>query len=407
MKILVFNAGSSSQKSALYEINEAPSDKAPDAIWSSSADWSKKQGSTEIKVKANGQSNTHEIASNSRPEVIKQMLTTLWSGPTKVVESLSEVAVVGHRIVHGGAEYTQSVRVTPEVKENIRRFAEFAPLHNPANLEGIEAIEQVKNDLPQVASFDTSFHSQIPQEVSVYPGPYSWFEQGIRRYGFHGISHQYCTRQLGRILGKDASSPGSLKFINCHLGNGSSLAAIKNGRSIDTTMGFTPLEGLMMGTRSGTVDPSILIYFAREKGYDADKLEQTLNKESGLKGISGVSGDMRQIMQASKEGNERAKLALDMFIYRLRYFIGAMAASLNCVDVLAFTGGIGENASDVRARVCAGLGYLNLSIDEQKNSASPVDQEISTPGSPVRVLVIHTEEDWEIARDCWHIMQAR
>ncbi len=402
MKILVFNAGSSSQKSALYEIDSAPADKAPETIWSGSADWSKKQGASEIKISANGQTVNSEISSDSRPEAIKQMLETLWSGPTKVIENLSEVAVVGHRVVHGGPDYHHSVRVTPEVKENIRRLAEFAPLHNPANLEGIEAIEQIKSDMPQVATFDTSFHSTIPQEVAVYPGPYAWFEQGIRRYGAHGISHQYCTRMAGQILGKD---PASFKFINCHLGNGSSLAAVKNGQSVDTTMGFTPLEGLMMGTRSGTLDPSILVYLLREKGYDADKLEQTMNKESGLKGISGVSGDVRQIMQAIKEGNERAKLALDMFVYRLRYFIGAMTASLSGVDVLAFTGGIGENADEIRSRVCAELEYLHLSIDHAKNAASLIDQEISATGSAVRVLVIHTEEDWEIARECWQLMK--
>ncbi len=400
MKILVFNAGSSSQKSALYEISSAPADKAPEALWSGSADWSKKQGATEIKISANGQTITHEIDTDSRPEAIKEMLKTLESGPTKVIEDLSEIAVVGHRVVHGGSEYTSSVRITAKVKEDIHHLAEFAPLHNPANLEGIEAIEQIKSDMPQVATFDTAFYSHIPQEVAVYPGPYEWFEQGIRRYGFHGISHQYCTRMAEQILGKD-----QLKFINCHLGNGSSLAAIKNGQSVDTTMGFTPLEGLMMGTRSGTLDPSILVYLIREKGYDADKLEQTLNKESGLKGISGISGDMRQITQAIKDGNERAKLALDMFIYRLRYFIGAMAASLGGVDALAFTGGIGENAGEIRARVCEELAYLHLKIDPTKNAASPVDQEISPADSAVRVLVIHTEEDWEIARECWKIMQ--
>ncbi len=402
MKILVFNAGSSSQKSALYEIDKAPSDTHPAALWSGSADWSKKQGTTEIKISAHGQSNTYEIASDSRQEVIKQMLATLWSGPTRVIESLEDVAVVGHRVVHGGAEYNHSVRVTSEVKANIHRLIEFAPLHNAANLAGIEAIEQIKSDMPQVASFDTSFHSQIPQEVAAYPGPYAWFEQGIRRYGFHGTSHQYCTHRAGQILGKD---PTSFKFINCHLGNGSSLAAIKNGHSIDTTMGFTPLEGLMMGTRSGTIDPSILVYLMREKGYDGDKLDQLLNKESGLKGISDLSGDVRTITQAAEEGNKQAQLALAMFIYRLRYFIGAMAASLNGVDVLAFTAGIGENASDIRAKVCAGLSYLQIKIDDEKNAASPVDQEISAPDSAVRVLVIHTEEDWQIACECWQIMQ--
>ena len=402
MKILVFNAGSSSQKSALYEIDKAPSDTHPEALWSGSADWSKKQETTEIKISAHGQSKTYEISGDSRQEAIKQMLATLWSGQTKVIESLADVAVVGHRVVHGGAEYDHSVRITPEVKAHIHRLIEFAPLHNGANLAGIEAIEQIKSDIPQIASFDTSFHSHIPQEVAAYPGPYAWFEQGIRRYGFHGISHQYCTQQAGQILGQD---PASFKLINCHLGNGSSLAAIKNGRSVDTTMGFTPLEGLMMGTRSGTIDPSILVYLMREKGYDADKIDQLLNKESGLKGISGLSGDVRTISKAAEEGNKQAQLALEMFIYRLRYFIGAMAASLNGVDVLAFTAGIGENASDIRAKVCAGLRYLRVKIDHEKNVGSPIDQEISTPDSAVRVLVIHTEEDWQIACECWQIMQ--
>jgi acetate kinase len=239
-------------------------------------------------------------------------------------------------------------------------------------------------------------------ETVVYPGPYEWFEQGIRRYGFHGISHQYCAERIPQILQRDIAN---LRIINCHLGNGCSLAAIKHGLSIDTTMGFTPLEGLMMGTRSGTIDPSILTYLQRIHGYTSDELERILNKESGLKGISGISSDLRQIQQAIDEGNQRAKLALDIFIYRLRFFISAMLPALGGLDVLSFTGGIGENSAYVRAAVCAAFEFLNIKLDAAKNTSSPADQDIATTDSAVRVVIVHTEEDWEIAKACWHIAQ--
>jgi acetate kinase len=302
--------------------------------------------------------------------------------------------------VHGGPHYSQSVLITPEVKAEIRRFASFAPLHNPENLSVIETTERILDNIPQVAVFDTAYHSHLLPEAMIYPGPYSWFEQGIRRYGFHGISHQYCARRSAQIVGRDLKS---LRIVNCHLGNGCSLAAIRAGQSIDTTMGFSPLEGLMMGTRSGSIDPSILFYLQREHGYSAAQLDQILNKESGLKGISGVSGDMREILHAIKEGNQRAKLALLMYVYRLRYFIGAMIASLAGIDVLTFTGGVGENSPEVRAKTCEAFRFLGLQLDPDKNAASPADQDIATPESAIRVLIVHTEEDWEIARECWHI----
>jgi acetate kinase len=245
----------------------------------------------------------------------------------------------------------------------------------------------------------------MPLHAITYPGPYEWFEQGIRRYGFHGISHQYCAHRSAQIVGRDLAS---LRLVNCHLGNGCSLAAIQHGRSIDTTMGFTPLEGLMMGTRSGSIDPSILLYLQREKGYDGEQLERVLNKESGLKGVSGVSGDLRQVMQAiEEEDNERAILALDIYIYRFRLFIGMMVAALGGIDVLTFTGGVGENSAIVRARACEGLAYLNLTLNREMNVASPVDQDIADADSSVRVLVVHTEEDWEIARECCRIAHQR
>ncbi len=404
MKILVLNAGSSSQKSRLYEIGDTLPASAPQPLWQADADWEKEKGSAQLKMStSNGQTLQQEVSADSRHSVVDQMLKTLWSGKTQVIAQPADIDMVGHRVVHGGPDYRESVIITPRVKEDIQRYASFAPLHNPVNLEGIEAVEHILGDkIPQVAAFDTAFHKTLPMETVVYPGPYEWYEQGIRRYGFHGISHQYCVQRIGQILEEDESF---LRIINCHLGNGCSLAAIHNGQSIDTTMGFTPLEGLMMGSRSGTVDPSILIYLQREKGYSADQFDQLLNKESGLKGISGVSNDIRQINKAIDEGNERAKLALNIYIYRLRYFIGAMIAVLGGVDVLSFTGGVGENATQVRAGACEAFGFLNLKLDVEKNKLSPADQEISTNDSGVRILIVHTEEDWEIAKECWKVAQ--
>jgi acetate kinase len=400
MKILVLNAGSSSQKSRLYEIVDHPSSTAPTPLWAADASWTSKKGMAELKIRANGQTITQELPTKELSNIIEPMLKTLWSGQIQVITRPADIDIVGHRVVHGGPQYHHSVLITPDVKAEIQHLASFAPLHNPENLKGIEITERILGNVPQVAVFDTAYHSHLPEETMVYPGPYSWFEQGIRRYGFHGISHQYCARRSAQIIGRDLKS---LRIVNCHLGNGCSLAAIRAGQSIDTTMGFTPLEGLMMGTRSGSIDPSILLYLQREHSYSAAQLDQMLNKESGLKGISGVSGDMREVLHAIKEGNQRAKLALSMYIYRLRYFIGAMVASLAGIDVLTFTGGVGENAPEVRAKTCEAFSFLGLQLDPAKNAASPADQDIATPESAVRVLVVHTEEDWEIARECWHI----
>ncbi len=399
MKILVLNAGSSSQKSRLYEITNALPDLPPAPIWQADADWTKNKDTAELKIiTATSQTLQAEVPADSRLIIIEHMLKTLWSGPTQVIASPAEISIAGHRVVHGGNEYRQSVRITSQVKEAIQRLSSFAPLHNPANLEGIEAVERMLGNVPQLAVFDTAFHSHILQESAVYPGPYEWFEQGIRRYGFHGISHQYCSHRTAQILGRDLTS---LRIINCHLGHGCSLAAIQHGHSIDTTMGFTPLEGLMMGSRSGSVDPGILTYLQREKGYSADTLDRILNKESGFKGISGISSDMRTIHQAIAEGNKRAQLALDIYIYRLRFFIGAMLATLGGTDVLTFTGGIGEHDALVRARTCEAFGFLNLKLDLEKNASSPADTDLATHDSAVRILIVHTEEDWEIAKECW------
>ncbi|HEV2653530.1 MAG TPA: acetate/propionate family kinase, partial [Ktedonobacteraceae bacterium] len=328
MKILVLNAGSSSQKSRLYDIGDTLPIEPPEPLWEGDADWTKEKGAAEITIHAHGKTVKQQISAGSRPEIVEQLLKTMWSGETQVIEAPNDIELVGHRVVHGGPRYSESIRITPEVKEEIRRLSAFAPLHNPVNLEGIETIEHILPAVPQIAVFDTAFHSHIPLEVMVYPGPYSWYEQGIRRYGFHGTSHQYCSERAAHILGRDLDG---LRIINCHLGNGCSLAAIQHGHSIDTTMGFTPIDGLMMGTRSGSIDPGILTYLLREQHATADQLDEVLNKQSGFIGISSVSSDLRQVEHARTQGNERAKLAIDMFIYRLRFFMGAMLASLGGV----------------------------------------------------------------------------
>ncbi|PAX45969.1 acetate/propionate family kinase [Brunnivagina elsteri] len=403
MKILVLNAGSSSQKCCLYDISsDTFPQEAPKPLWFAKVDWSHHQGTAEIEIStAKGAYLQEEISTDSRLEVIVYLLNTLHQGSTQVINQLSEIDIVGHRVVHGGREYRDSVLITEDVKNAIANLSNLAPEHNPANLEGIIAIAQQLGNIPQVAVFDTAFHSYIPHAAAIYPIPYEFVEQGIRRYGFHGISHQYCGNRAAQILNQDLAS---LRLINCHLGNGCSLAAIKNGRSIDTTMGFTPLDGLMMGNRSGAVDPGIIIYLMEKENYTPEQLNHLLNKESGLKGISGVSGDFRQICDAISQGCDRAQLALDIYIYRLKYYIGAMIASLEGLDVLIFTAGVGENVPDVRKLTCEGFSFLGLQLDNHKNENKPIDIDISSVNSTVRVLVIHTQEDWQIAYECWRQM---
>ncbi|MEG4860574.1 acetate kinase [Microcoleus sp. K1-B6] len=401
MKILVLNAGSSSQKSCLYELNDVLPDRPLQPLWEAQIDWTHQQGIAELKVKtAKGDRLEEEFASESREDAISRMLESLWKGRTQTINDLNEIDIVGHRVVHGGQDYQQSTLISPDVKKAIARLSVFAPVHNPVNLEGIEALEKILPNVPQVAVFDTAFHAQLPPAAFVYPGPYEWLENGIRRYGFHGISHQYCARRAAEILGKDVAD---LRLISCHLGNGCSLAAIRGGWSVDTTMGFTPLEGLMMGSRSGSIDPGILIHLLKQSDFTAEKLDGILNRNSGLKGISGVSSDLRQIGDAIAQGNQRAQLALDIYIHRLRAGIGAMLASLGGLDALIFTAGVGENSAVVRAAACEAFGFIGLKLDGDKNQQSPIDQDIAAVDSAVRILVIHTQEDWEIARECWKL----
>jgi acetate kinase len=309
--------------------------------------------------------------------------------------------VVGHRIVHGGPAFEDPVLITAEVKSAIAAVSAIAPLHNRAELEGVDIIDKLLGAVRQVAVFDTGFHKKMPLPAAVYPGPYEWIAAGIRRYGFHGINHKYCARRAAQLLRRD---PHSFRLVTCHLGNGCSLAAIRDGRSVDTTMGFTPLEGLMMGTRSGSVDPGILTYLMRQSRVTGEELDEVLNQHSGLLGISGLSGDMREVLAAAKNGHERAALALDIYIHRLRAGIGAMTAVQGGIDALVFTAGVGENSPEVRAGACQSLEHVGVKLDLKKNSASPADQDISDPGSQVRVMLIRAGEDWEIARDCWQLL---
>jgi acetate kinase len=401
MNILVLNAGSSSHKSCLFQLSpEGLPERPPAPLWQAQLDWTQQEGLVKLTVSSQGQTHHTELIPSSRLEGVTQMLETLWSGPNAVIHNPQQLDGVGHRVVHGGQTYRTSTLVTPDVKATIADLAKLAPAHNPANLEGIEVLETILGaDIPQIAIFDTAFHAHIPLAAAVYPGPYRWFEQGIQRYGFHGISHQYCAQQAAQLLQQD---PQTLRLIICHLGNGCSLSAVCNGTSVDTTMGFTPLDGLMMGSRSGAVDPGILIHLMRQDGCNAGDLNRMLNQESGLKGISGISGDMRQIEAAIAQGHQRAQLALDIYIHRLQACIGAMLPSLGGLDALVFTAGVGENSASIRATTCEAFQFLGLKLDAQKNQSHPSDQDIATPDSTVRVLVIHTQEDWAIAQACWH-----
>jgi acetate kinase len=405
MKILVLNAGSSSLKSGCYDVDD---DQLPDRpatpIWQAQIDWTDQQDVAELEIETAKGSVKQEIQLESLATSMVKMLETLWTGETQVITQPQDIDIVGHRIVHGGQDFRASTIVTPAVKAAIDRFAPLAPSHNPAELKGIEAIEQVLA-VPQVAVFDTAFHQTMPEAAAIYPIPYAWVEQGIRRYGFHGTSHRYCAQRAAELLQRDLKA---LRLINCHLGNGCSLAAIRDGQSIDTTMGFTPLDGLMMGTRSGAIDPSILTYLIRQEGMTADQLDQMLNKDSGLKGLSGLSGDMRQIDAAIAQGHAQAQLAFDVYIHRLRSCIGSMLPHLNGLDALIFTAGVGENSAAVRASACAAFEFLGIQLDPEKNQTrSPDDRDIATADSRVRVLVIHTEEDWAIAQDCWQLYRQR
>ena len=328
-------------------------------------------------------------------ELILEVLTNAEYG---CIKSLEEIDAVGHRLVHGGEKFNTSVVITPEVIKQMEACTDLAPLHNPANLKGVAAITKILPNVPQVGVFDTAFHQTMPAHAYMYALPYEYYEKyGVRRYGFHGTSHRYVSRRACEFLGLDYENT---KVITAHIGGGGSITAVKNGKSIDTSMGLTPLEGLVMGTRCGDVDLGAMTYLMEKEGLDAAGVNAVINKKSGVMGVSGVSSDMRDIEAAIAAGNERAKLALDMFEYRLLKYIGAYTAALNGVDVLVFTGGIGENQMQTRDYICRGLEYLGVKYDAELNGKTRGEEiEISTPDSKVRVVVIPTDEELTIASD--------
>ena len=335
--------------------------------------------------------------------VFPSIFETLLDTEKGVLQNLNDIIAVGHRVVHGGSRFAESALITPEVETAIDQCVPLAPLHNPYNLGGIRACRQALPNAAHVAVFDTAFHQTIPDYAYMYALPYSLYEQhGIRRYGFHGTSHRYVSARAAEALGRPSTS---LKLITCHLGNGCSITAVNQGKSIDTSMGLTPLEGLMMGTRSGDIDPAIIFHLMEQGEMSADEINQTLNRESGLLGVSGVASDVRDLFRAVSEGKSQAALALQMFSYRVKQYVGKYAAVLGGLDALVFTGGIGENASSIRTAICENLGFLGIHLDEEKNQSGDVENSIHQADAPVKLLVIPTNEELMIARDTLRLIE--
>lgn len=394
--MLVINAGSSSVKYYLYNMPDAEV-LAHGAI--------EKIGEDDAELMHSIADQTHDEPAgvSGVEDAMELILETLVREDVGAIDSLSEIGGVGHRVVHGGEEFSGSVIVDEKVIASIEKFAELAPLHNPPNLAGIRAVQRKIPDVLQVACFDTAFHSTIPEVAYMYALPYELYEKyHIRRYGFHGVSHRYVARRAAAIMGKHKYD---INVITCHLGNGCSVAAVKKGRSVDTSMGFTPLEGVPMGTRSGDLDPAILFYLA-DKGYSADDLKALCNKKSGLFGISGASNDVRDLVELAEKGHERAKLAIDIFCYRIKKYIGAYAAVLGAVDAVVFTGGIGEHAANLRSQICGDMTQIGIELDPAANKqAEATELRISAEDSGVDVFVIPTNEQAAIAHDTYELAQ--
>lgn len=396
MKILVLNNGSSSVKYKLIDsdtkqvLAEGGVEKIglPDSF---------------IKFKlADGKKETVTVSMPDHKEAIRQVFKVLTDPEKGVIKNLDEIQAVGHRVVHGMEYFNKSVLITPEVIEKVKECYPVAPLHNPANITGIEAVLDLLPGVPQVAVFDTAFHQTMPAKAYMYALPYEDYEKyGIRRYGFHGTSHRYVSRRACEFLGLDYKKQ---RIITCHIGNGGSITAIKDGMSVDTSMGLTPTEGLMMGTRVGDVDPGALVYLMERTGLDAKGLQKVINKESGVLGISGISNDMRDIEDGIKAGNERARLAMDMYEYRILKYIGAYTAVLGGVDVIVFTGGVGENQTGTRETICRQLAYLGITFNAEANKTRGEEIEISGKDSKVHVVVIPTDEELMIAEDTAEIV---
>lgn len=391
MKVLVVNCGSSSLKYQLFDMTDE-SVLAKGLVERIGIEGSilTHQPAGADKVKINGDIKNHGIA-------IKMVVEALTSKEHGVIESMQEIKAVGHRVAHGGEKLTESVLVTPETLKLMEDCYEMAPLHNPPNVLGIKACAELMPGVPQVGVFDTAFHQTMPKKAYMYGLPYEAYEKyQIRRYGFHGTSHKFVAQCVAELMDKKMED---LKIITCHLGNGSSVAAVDGGKCVDTSMGFTPLEGLVMGTRCGDLDPAILPYLMKKENMSVEEIDAYINKKSGVLGVSGVSSDFRDIENAAHEGNERAQLALDMFAYRVKKYIGSYAAAMGGVDAIVFTAGLGENSSSMRAMIAEGLGYLGTTMCDKRNDVRGKVREISTEGSAVKMFVIPTNEELMIARD--------
>ena len=396
MKILVLNCGSSSIKYALYNMDDKS------VMTSGGAERVGLDGAF-VKVKlANGEKKQimHDIPEHT--EGVKFIFSLLTDPEIGVIKSLDEIDAVGHRMVHGGEKFNKSVVLNDEVLRVFEECSDLAPLHNPANLKGVRAVSELMPGLPQVGVFDTAFHQTMPAKAYMYAVPYELYEKyGVRRYGFHGTSHRYVAQRVCDFLGVKAEEK---KVITCHVGNGGSIAAVLNGKCIDTSMGLTPLEGLMMGTRSGDIDGGAITFIEKKLGLDADGMSNLLNKKSGVAGITDGMSDMRDVENAANEGNERAQLALDMYFYRIKKYIGAYAAAMDGVDIIVFTAGVGENQIGMREEVCKGLGYLGVKFDAEKNKVRGQEAVISADDSKVTVCVIPTDEELMIATDTMNLL---
>lgn len=391
MNILVINCGSSSLK---YQLINSASEAV---LAKGLCERIGIEGSQITYQPAGGEKEVTVSPMPTHTQAIQMVLDALTNDKTGVIKSLDEVGAVGHRIVHGGEAFTASTLITEEAVKAIEECSDLAPLHNPANLIGIRACQELMPNTPMVGVFDTAFHQTMPEKAYLYGLPYEYYEKyKVRRYGFHGTSHSYVSKRTAEVLGRPYDS---LKTVVCHLGNGSSISAVLNGKSVDTSMGLTPLEGLVMGTRSGDVDPGALQFIMHNENMDIDQMLNVLNKKSGVYGMSGVSSDFRDVENAANDGNKKAEVALESFAYRVAKYVGAYAAAMSGVDAIAFTAGVGENDKITRKKVCEYLGFLGIEIDDEANSKRGQEIVISTPDSKVSVLVIPTNEELAIARE--------
>ena len=399
MKVLVINCGSSSLKYQVLDMtNEA-------LLCKGLVERIGMEGSVITHEKIGMDKVKNVVPMNDHKDAIEQVLAAVQNAEHGVVKSMDEIGAVGHRVVHAGEKFACSVKITEEVIKALEECVELAPLHNPPNLLGIEACKQLMPETPMVGVFDTAFHQTMPAESYIYAIPYEYYQKhGIRRYGFHGTSHKYVAERASYMLN---TSLDDLKLITCHLGNGASVSAIKRGKCIDTSMGFTPLEGLVMGTRSGDIDPAIVTFIREKENLPQGVANEILNKKSGVLGISGVSSDFRDIEEAVAEGNERAALALKVFAHKVRFYIGAYIAEMNGVDAIIFTAGVGENDITMREVICHNLGNLGIKLDPVKNKVRGKETIISTDDSKVKILLIPTNEELMIARDTYNIVTGR